>query len=70
MSEVVLYSTGCPRCNVLKQKLGSKGITFTEDSDVDKMLSMNITQVPVLEVDGKRMEFVEANSWINEQEDA
>ncbi len=70
MSEVVLYSTGCPRCNVLKQKLDSKGITFTEDSDVDKMLSMNITQVPVLEVDGKRMEFVEANSWINEQEDA
>lgn len=68
MSEVVLYSTGCPRCNVLKQKLDSKGITFTEDSDVDKMLSMNITQVPVLEVDGKRMEFVEANSWINEQE--
>lgn len=70
MSEVVLYSTGCPRCNVLKQKLDSKGITFTEDSDVDKMLSMNITQVPVLEVDGKRMEFVEANSWINEQEGA
>lgn len=70
MSEVVLYSTGCPRCNVLKQKLDSKGIAFTEDSDVDKMLSMNITQVPVLEVDGKRMEFVEANSWINEQEDA
>ena len=70
MSEVVLYSTGCPRCNVLKQKLDSKGITFTEDSDVDKMLSMNITQVPVLEVDGKRMEFVEANSWINEREDA
>lgn len=68
MSEVVLYSTGCPRCNVLKQKLDSKGITFTEDSDVEKMLSMNITQVPVLEVDGKRMEFVEANSWINEQE--
>lgn len=68
MSEVVLYSTGCPRCNVLKQKLDSKGITFTEDSDVDKMLSMNITQVPVLEVDGKRMEFVEANFWINEQE--
>lgn len=68
MSEVVLYSTGCPRCNVLKQKLDSKGITFIEDSDVDKMLSMNITQVPVLEVDGKRMEFVEANSWINEQE--
>lgn len=69
MQDVILYSTGCPRCNVLKQKLNSKGILFTEDGDIDKMLSMNITQVPVLEVDGKRMEFVEANSWINEQED-
>lgn len=70
MNDVILYSTGCPRCNVLKQKMNSKGISFTEDSDIDKMLSMNITQVPVLEVDGKRMEFTEANSWINEQEDA
>lgn len=70
MNDVILYSTGCPRCNVLKQKLDGKGISFIEDGDIDKMLSMNITQVPVLEVDGKRMEFVEANSWINEQEDA
>lgn len=69
MNDVILYSTGCPRCNVLKQKLDGKGISFIEDGDIDKMLSMNITQVPVLEVDGKRMEFVEANSWINEQED-
>lgn len=69
MNDVILYSTGCPRCNVLKQKLDGKGISFVENDDIDKMLSMNITQVPVLEVNGKRMEFVEANSWINEQED-
>ena len=70
MNEVTLYSTGCPRCNILKKKLDSKGITFTENNNIDEMLSMNITQVPVLVVDGEQMEFVDANNWINEQEDA
>lgn len=69
MNEVTLYSTGCPRCNILKKKLDSKGITFTENNNIDEMLSMNITQVPVLVVDGEQMEFVDANNWINEQED-
>ena len=70
MRDVILYSTGCPRCNVLKQKMDSKGIDYTESNDIDKMLSMGITQVPVLVVGGERMEFTEANSWINEQESA
>lgn len=69
MSKVVLYSTGCPQCNVLKKKLNSKGIDFNENTDRETMLSMNFTRVPVLEVDGKQMEFAEANKWINEQED-
>lgn len=69
MNEVTLYSTGCPRCNILKKKLDSKGIAYTEFDDIDKMLSMNITQVPILVVDGEQMEFAEANDWINGQED-
>lgn len=68
MSNITLYSTGCPQCNVLKKKLSSKGIAFSENTDTDQMLSMNFTRVPVLDVDGKRMEFAEANQWINEQE--
>lgn len=62
---VVLYSTGCPRCKILKSKLDKKGITYSVVDDVDKMLSMGMTTMPVLEVDGVRMSFKEAINWIN-----
>lgn len=62
---VVLYSTGCPRCKILKSKLDKKGITYSVVDDVDKMLSMGMVVVPVLEVDGVRMSFKEAINWIN-----
>ena len=68
MSKVILYSTGCPQCNVLKKKLGAKNIAYSENQDREQMQTLNFTRVPVLEVDGKRMEFSEANKWINEQE--
>lgn len=67
MQNVILYSTGCPQCRVLKRKLEEKGIIFTENTDREKMLSLNFVRVPVLEVDGERMDFSAANKWINEQ---
>lgn len=65
--EVVLYSTGCPKCTVLKKKLDNKGIKYTENSSIEEMLSLNITLVPVLKVGDSMMDFVQANTWINEQ---
>ena len=62
---VVLYSTGCPRCKILKSRLDKKGITYSVVDDVDKMLSMGMVVVPVLEVDGVRMNFKEAINWVN-----
>ncbi len=62
---VVLYSTGCPRCKILKSKLDKKGITYSVVDDVDKMLSMGMVVVPVLEVDGVRINFKEAINWVN-----
>lgn len=66
--EVILYSTGCPKCNVLKKKLNDKNINFTENNDIDIMTSLGIEQVPVLSIDGKLMDFSQANAWINERE--
>ena len=62
---VILYSTNCPRCKILKSKLDKKGITYSVVDDVDKMLSMGMVVVPVLEVDGVRMNFKEAINWVN-----
>lgn len=63
---VVLYSTGCPRCKVLKQKLDNKGIPYTMNSSVDEMLSLGIAQVPILSVDGDLLPFTKAIEWVNQ----
>ena len=66
-NNIILYSTGCPRCEVLKSKLDDKSISFAENISVDEMTSLGITQVPVLSVDGKMYEFKDAVEWINKQ---
>lgn len=63
---IVLYSTGCPRCNVLKQKLDSKSIRYEVNTSVDEMEALGISQVPVLLVDEKLMRFTDAVKWVNE----
>lgn len=65
--EIILYSNGCPRCRVLKQKLDAKSVAYTEEGSVEKMLAMGITQVPVLSVDGELLPFGKANEWVNNQ---
>ena len=35
------------------------------ETSVDTMLSLGITQVPVLSVDGRLLSFSQANEWIN-----
>lgn len=65
--DIVLYSTHCPRCTVLEKKLKSKGIKFEVETSIDDMLALGITQVPMLRVDDKLLNFAEANTWVNNQ---
>ncbi len=65
---VILYSTHCPMCNVLEQKLKSVPIEFTEENDIDVMVKKGFMSAPILEVDGKCMNFAEAVKWVNDQE--
>lgn len=67
INEIVLYSTGCPRCTVLKKKLAERGIAFEEENSVDKMIGLGITTVPVLKVNGRLLDFTAAVKWVNEQ---
>lgn len=65
---VVLYSTGCPKCKVLKAKLDNTWIKYEIVDDVDEMLSLGISTVPCLGVDGKIMNFKESVDWVNSME--
>ena len=64
---VTLYSTGCPKCSVLKKKLEQKGIQFDICINVDKMQSLGINQLPALSVDDKLLNFAEAIKWVGEK---
>ena len=67
MKHIILYTTHCPKCNVLKAKLDAKNISYTEIDDTTQMLSLGVTVVPVLSVDGSFMEFKAAVDWVNQQ---
>lgn len=61
---IVLYSTGCNACNTLKLMLKNANIEYTENNDIDEMLSLGITQVPVLSIDGELMSYNDAKKWV------
>lgn len=66
--KVILYSTGCPKCNVLKKKLDNLGIEYTVNSDRELMQMKGFNLLPVLEVDDIPMEFKRAIDWVNNKE--
>lgn len=63
---IKLYSTGCPLCEMLKDKLDEKNIEFEIVSDVKEMLDKGITAVPVLEIDGELLNTRKAIAWVND----
>lgn len=63
---VVFYTMGddCPNCNALKKELIKAGIVYEVFDDIDKMIEMGFTEMPMLEVDGKIMKRTDAIKWI------
>ena len=63
---ITLYSTNCPKCKVLEQKLTQKGVQFELCTDIDTMEKKGFMMAPMLEIDGEIMDFGAAVKWINE----
>lgn len=63
--QVILYTTNCPKCKILEKKMNDKNVQFETVTDIDVMISKGFMMAPMLEVDGKVMDFVTANTWIN-----
>ena len=67
MDKCILYSTGCPKCKVLKSKLDDKKIDYIVIDDIDEIMSKGIDSVPVLEVNGEMMNFKESMKWVKDK---
>lgn len=63
---VVLFSTGCPKCRVLEQKLNQKNIDFTLSDNIDEIIEKGFMTAPVLKVDDDYLEFGQAIKWVNQ----
>lgn len=63
--KTILYTIGCPKCNILKKKLISANISFTVCEDTKIMTEKGISQLPILEIDGKTYDFVQSVELIN-----
>lgn len=64
--KVILYSTGCPQCKVLRSILDMEGVVYDVCSDVDTMRALGITTVPMLNVNGNLLSMKEAMAWAKE----
>lgn len=65
MNEIILYSTGCPKCKILIKKLTEKNVEYKEVTDVEKMKELGIQTVPVLSVNGELKNFSAAVAYVN-----
>lgn len=67
MDKVILYSTGCPKCKVLKNKMEAKGIEYTENNSIDDMIALGIKSAPILNVNGVLMDYMSALTYVKEK---
>lgn len=72
--EVTLYSTHCPKCQILEKKLNQKGINYKLVDDNKEVVSFGkankIMSAPILKVNEDVLDFSKANNWLNEVDDS
>lgn len=68
MDDVTLYTTHCPKCEILRQKLFQKNIKYDIVEDIDLIQSLGFSSVPILKVNEDFLVFPRAVKWINEQQ--
>lgn len=62
---ITLFSTNCPKCKVLEQKLKSANIDFTIQNDMQEIIDAGFATAPVLKVDNQYLDFKQAVDYIN-----
>ena len=62
---MVLYSTGCPLCKTLEQKMNQAGVSYIKVTDEEEMIKLGLQTVPSLYEDGRFLNFSEAMHLID-----
>lgn len=64
---MIFYSNDCPKCKILKAKLDQKNIAYETCSDMDVMIDKGFNSMPILEIDGEILNYLEAVNWAKGQ---
>ena len=64
---ITLFSTNCPKCRVLEQKLIAAGINFEIDSNMQEIIDHGFMSAPVLKVDNTYYDFKQGVDWIKNE---
>lgn len=65
---VTLFSTNCPKCRVLEQKLNQKNIAFDISDNIQEVIDQGFMSAPVLKIGDDYMDFTTAITWLKEQD--
>ncbi len=52
---IKLYSTNCPRCQVLEKKLKEKNINYEIHTDIQEMIELNLVNAPALQLENNEL---------------
>lgn len=63
--KVILYTTHCPICEMLKSKLEEKHIKYVENTNVEEMKMLGLNTVPALSVDNEILGAKDAIDFLN-----
>ena len=67
MDDVTLFTTHCPKCEVLESKLKAKRIQYLVVDNTDDLIALGFTQSPMLKVSDQTLGFTDAIKWVNSQ---
>ena len=63
---IILYSTDCPRCKLVKQMLDIHHVPYTEITDKQAILDRDFDSVPMMDVNGKMMDYSGILTWLEQ----
>lgn len=62
---IKLYTNHCRKCEILTAKLKEKNVDFEVEDNETVLVSLGFDFMPVLEVNGDRLEYGKAIKYVN-----
>ena len=62
---IKLYTNHCRKCEILTNKLKEKNVSFEVEDNEETLVNLGFDFMPVLEVDGERLDYLAAVDYVN-----